>query len=114
WGCRTRADFYRLELAESWAATHPGFAFIPVLSDAGPHDQWRGRHGLVHRAVLEDFPDLSGHQVYASGNPAMVDAARTDFCAMNGLPEDEFFADAFLTEADRAKSAAAEDATAES
>ena len=54
--------------------------------------------------MIEDFPDLSSHQVYASGNPDMVEAARADFVSRNGLPEDEFFADAFLTEADRAKS----------
>ena len=56
----------------------------------------------MHRAVIEDWPDLSGHQVYASGNPLMVDAAREDFAKLCGLPEDQFFADAFVTEADRA------------
>jgi NAD(P)H-flavin reductase len=38
--------------------------------------------------------DLSGHQVYACGSPAMIDAAKRDFMAQ-GLPEEEFFADAF-------------------
>jgi CDP-4-dehydro-6-deoxyglucose reductase len=46
--------------------------------------------------VLQDFPDLSGHQVYACGTPAMVDAARADFTARASLPEDEFYADAFV------------------
>jgi len=49
----------------------------------------------VHRAVMEDFPDLSGHQVYACGNPLMVEAARKDFTAERGLPAEEFFCDAF-------------------
>jgi CDP-4-dehydro-6-deoxyglucose reductase len=48
----------------------------------------------VHRAVLEDHPDLSAHQVYACGAPVMIDAARADFTAA-GLPEEEFFADSF-------------------
>jgi CDP-4-dehydro-6-deoxyglucose reductase len=51
--------------------------------------------------VLQDFPDLSGHQVYACGAPVMVDAARRDFCAFAGLPDDEFYADAFTSEADK-------------
>ena len=59
--------------------THPNFTFIPVLSDPRPDDAWPGRTGFVHQAVLDDFPDLSGYQVYACGAPAMIDAARRDF-----------------------------------
>jgi CDP-4-dehydro-6-deoxyglucose reductase len=61
--------------------------------------------GFVHRAVMEDFPDLSGHQVYACGAPIVVESARRDFSAQCGLPADEFFADSFLTEADKAVTA---------
>jgi CDP-4-dehydro-6-deoxyglucose reductase len=102
WGCRAKADLYMLDLPQRWAAENPGFTFIPVLSDAIPSDVWTGRTGFVHRAVMQDFPDLSGYQVYACGAPVMVDAARNDFTGKCGLPEDEFFADSFLTEADRA------------
>ena len=49
----------------------------------------------MHEAVLEDFADLSAHEVYACGAPAMIDAARARFCTDRGLPEDAFFADAF-------------------
>jgi CDP-4-dehydro-6-deoxyglucose reductase len=49
----------------------------------------------VHQAVLDDFRDLSGYQVYACGAPAMIDAARRDFIAMRRLPPEEFFADSF-------------------
>jgi len=103
WGGRKREDLYMLDLAEGWAAQHPHIRFVPVLSDATPECAWTGRTGFVHRAVMEDFPDLSGHQVYACGAPVMVDAAKRDFLAERGLPEDEFFADSFLTEADKAK-----------
>ncbi len=104
WGCRTRRDLYMIELAQDWAAQNASFAFVPVLSDAAPEDPWSGRTGFVHRAVMEDFPDLSRHQVYACGAPAMVDAARRDFAARCGLPAEEFFADAFFTEAELAQS----------
>jgi CDP-4-dehydro-6-deoxyglucose reductase, E3 len=40
--------------------------------------------------------------VYACGAPVMVEAARADFSAKCGLPPEEFYADAFLTEADKA------------
>lgn len=75
--------------------------FVPVLSEPTPDCAWTGRTGFVHRAAMEDFPDMSGHQVYACGAPVVVDAARRDYVARCGLPEDEFFADAFLTAADK-------------
>ncbi|AIO33843.1 2Fe-2S iron-sulfur cluster binding domain protein [Burkholderia cenocepacia] len=104
WGGRLRRDIYGFELAESWAGSHEHFDFVPVLSDPLPEDEWHGRSGLVHRAVMEDYPDLSGFDVYACGNPAMVDAARTDF-VRRGLPSEHFYADSFITEAERSRSA---------
>jgi len=97
WGCRLKRDLYQLDVAQSW----PHVKFIPVLSD----EKWEGRMGFVHRAVMEDFPDLSGHQVYACGAPIVVESARRDFSAQCKLPPDEFFADSFLTEADKAATA---------
>ena len=94
WGCRVRADLYLNELAERWQREH-GIHYVPVLSDAQPGDHWTGRTGLVHRAVMEDFPDLSGFQVYACGSPMMVEAAHRDFTAQCRLPEDEFYSDSF-------------------
>ena len=93
WGGRTLADLYLLPLAEQWAAA--GVRFVPVLSDAAPGDHWAGRSGFVHAAAMADYPDLSDHQVYVCGSPAMVAAARRDFVAQCQLPENEFFADSF-------------------
>ena len=105
WGCRAKRDLYMLEVPQAWKAQN--FRFVPVLSDPTPECQWSGRTGFVHRAVMEDFPDMSGVQVYACGAPVMVDAARRDFAAQCSLPAEEFFADSFLTEADKAPAAAA-------
>ncbi len=102
WGCRAKKDLYLDALPRQWAAEQPNFSYVPVLSDATPEDAWSGRTGFVHRAVMQDLPDLSGHQVYACGAPIMVDSARRDFVAKCGLPEDQFFADAFTSQADLA------------
>lgn len=102
WGGRRPRDIYMMDLALGWAANVAGFRFVPVVSDALPEDGWQGRTGFVHLAALADFPDLSGHQVYACGAPVVVDAARRDFVAKARLPEEEFFADSFTTEADLA------------
>jgi CDP-4-dehydro-6-deoxyglucose reductase, E3 len=100
WGCRTRADVYLHEWASDAAAQMPNLRYVPVLSEHHDAD-WPGRTGLVHRAVMTDLPDLSGHQVYACGAPLMVESARTDFLEHCGLPADEFYADAFTSEADK-------------
>lgn len=100
WGGRRPHDLYLHDLASGWARDWPGFTYVPVISDALPQDGWRGRSGFVHQAVMQDFPDLSGHQVYACGTPAMVDAAQRDFVALRHLPAQEFHADAFTSEAD--------------
>ncbi|GAA4026458.1 CDP-6-deoxy-delta-3,4-glucoseen reductase [Actimicrobium antarcticum] len=103
WGGRRPQDLYMHALCEEWARTLPGFSYVPVISNALPEDGWAGRSGFVHRAVVDDLPDLSGYQVYACGVPVMVDAAKSDFMAECTLPEEEFFADAFINEADIAR-----------
>jgi CDP-4-dehydro-6-deoxyglucose reductase len=102
WGARARRDLYLPDLPAAWARDHPNFNYIPVLSDATPEDAWTGRTGFVHHAVLDDFADLSGYQVYSCGAPAMTDLAKETFVA-RGLPEDEFYCDAFTPSVDPKK-----------
>jgi NAD(P)H-flavin reductase len=94
WGVRTLRDLYLPELPAQWAREHPTFTFVPVLSEPKPEDGWTGRTGLVHEAILADFPDLSGHQIYACGSAKMVEAAHPAF-RMHGLSQDDCFSDAF-------------------
>lgn len=100
WGGRRPKDLYMNELATAWAAEHASFTYVPVISEALLEDNWSGRTGFVHHAAMQDFPDLSGHQVYACGVPIMVDSAKRDFIASCRLPEEEFYADVFTTQAD--------------
>ena len=101
WGGRRPTDLYQQAWIESRLAEMPNLRYVPVVSDALHEDGWRGRTGFVHHAVLQDFPDLSGHQVYACGAPIVVDSARADFTAMAGLPPEEFFADSFTSAVDK-------------
>jgi CDP-4-dehydro-6-deoxyglucose reductase, E3 len=103
WGGRRPQDLYMHQLCLQWAAEHHHFSYVPVVSDALPEDGWQGRNGFVHKAVIADFPDLSGYQVYACGAPIVVDSAQKEFIGMCGLPGEEFFADSFVTAADTAK-----------
>ena len=101
WGCRHLGDLYQHAWALAAAAAMPSLRYVPVLSEARPEDEWHGRAGFVHQAVMADLPDLSGHEVYACGAPVMVDAARRDFVARCGLPDEAFYADSFTSEADK-------------
>ena len=102
WGGRRKLDQYMMDMAEQWAKDVPNFSFVPVLSEPDASDAWIGRTGFVHRAVIEDLPDLSAYQVYACGAPVMVESAQRDFTSHHRLPEDEFYADSFTSAADLA------------
>ena len=95
WGVRQRKDLYLLALCEQWARDHANFTVVPVVSEPAEGDGWTGRTGLVHEAMLADFPDLSGNEVYLCGSVKMVETAVPAFIAQ-GLGEDACFSDAFL------------------
>ncbi len=91
WGSRHREGLYAIEQIRGLHHAR----LVPVLSEPNEADGWLGRTGLVHRAVLEDFPDLSSFDVYACGSPGLVEAALSDFARLAGLPRDRFFAESF-------------------
>ena len=101
WGGRRPQGLYLGSWVRGRLADMPHLRYVPVVSDALPEDGWSGRTGFVHQAVLDDFADLSGHQVYACGAPIVVESARAAYTAQRGLPPEEFFADAFTSEADK-------------
>ncbi|HSQ03452.1 MAG TPA: 2Fe-2S iron-sulfur cluster-binding protein, partial [Burkholderiales bacterium] len=96
WGVRRRCDLYLSALPEQWQRDHSNFRYIPVLSAPAPEDAWTGRTGLVHEAILADYPDLSGFEMYVCGSVKMLDAARPAFLA-HGLHEDACFTDIFVS-----------------
>lgn len=102
WGGRRPNDLYMDSLCRQWAKELPQLQYIPVVSDALPEDNWTGRSGFVHQAVMADHADLSGYQVYACGAPVVIESARRDFTAQCQLPADEFYADSFTSAADLA------------
>lgn len=92
WGVRSEEDLYMPDLAAGWADAHANVEFTPVLSE--PPDDWGGRTGWVHEAVLEDYSDLSGFDVYMAGPPAMINASKAAFLAA-GAAYERLFYDSF-------------------
>jgi CDP-4-dehydro-6-deoxyglucose reductase len=103
WGGRRPADLYMDAWVKAQLVLMPNLRYIPVISNALPEDVWTGRTGFVHHAVMADVPQLIDYQVYACGAPVVVESAHADFVATCGLPDDEFYADSFTTEADKAR-----------
>ncbi|WP_300335183.1 2Fe-2S iron-sulfur cluster-binding protein [Accumulibacter sp.] len=98
WGVRRLQDLYLPELPTRWAQEHDNFHFIPVLSEPEPEDGWSGRTGLVHEAILEDFPELKEHEIYACGSVRMVEAI-FPFLKQHGAEDGACFSDAFSVSA---------------
>ena len=80
------------ELAEKWASENGNIDYRPVLSQ--PDEGWDGRTGHVQDAVLADFDDLTGYELYACGHPAMVYSAKEALVA-KGIDPDHCYSDAF-------------------
>ncbi len=99
WGVRARRDLYMDALPRGWAEQFADFRYTPVLSEPAPEDDWSGETGWVHEAVLAQYEDFSGFDVYLSGPPPMVEAAKAAFMA-RGLPADQLYFDAFEFSAD--------------
>lgn len=94
WGVRARRDLYLDALPRAWERQHPNFRYTPVLSDSLPEDHWDGATGLVHESAMRDHPNLGDYDIYMSGPPAMIYAARDEFIARGAKPE-QLFSDAF-------------------
>ncbi|MEZ5614135.1 MAG: FAD-binding oxidoreductase [Rhodocyclaceae bacterium] len=98
WGVRRPEDLYLVGLPEQWAREHDNFKFVTVLSEPQPEDNWHGRTGLVHEAILEDFPSLAGNEIYACGSARMVEAIFPKL-KTQGAEEGMCFSDAFTISA---------------
>ena len=96
WVARSKKDLYALDKIKKIQESHPEFRFIPVLSEPTESDNWQGRQGFVHQAVLDDFESLENHMVYACGAPIMVQSAKKDFSSLKKLSPEQFFSDAFV------------------
>ena len=94
WGARDAAELYLDKLPTRWAAEHDHIRYHRALSAPSEDTSLEAFTGLVHNAVANHHSDLSGFDVYMSGPPAMIEAAKPVFFSL-GLPEDRLFYDSF-------------------
>lgn len=94
WGARAKKDLYFDQQLQQWAEELNCLYYTPVLSEPDSGDNWQGKIGWVHEAVMADFPDLAGLDVYASGPPPMVEAIQRSF-PEQGLEQGRLYFDSF-------------------
>ena len=94
WGVVSVEDLYLEKLCKAWDKLNSNFHYIPVVSEPSTSKKWEGRTGLVGKAVLKDFDDLSDIEVYVSGSAGMVYATLDAFLE-KGMPKPNMHSDIF-------------------
>lgn len=92
-GCRTQSALYDQKELKQLLQKLPNIRYTPVLSQ---YDKdWTGVIGYITQHVLQDYPNLSNHEVYACGQPEMIQESHRLLTQQAKLPENAFFSDAF-------------------
>ncbi len=94
WGARTKGELYLDDLPSRWALEHKHIHYRRAVSEPESLPPGNQFTGFVHEAVIDDFPDLAGFDVYMSGPPAMIDVAKHAFFK-HGVEERRLFYDSF-------------------
>ena len=92
WGARNLEDLYAYQELCELDKKFTGFRFIPVVEN--PAQDWQGKTGWVHKAVLADFVSLKPYQVYIAGRFEMAGVAREEF-HQQGLLLNNLYGDAY-------------------
>ncbi|ENY72948.1 NAD(P)H-flavin reductase [Aeromonas diversa] len=92
WGVRQAHWLYELDEMRALEQRYAPLTFIPVVQE--PDQQWQGRTGLVHKAIMDDFVSLHDYDIYVAGRFEMAGAAREEFKLLGAEPE-RIFGDAY-------------------
>ena len=103
YGARARRDLFYLDELAVIARDHPGFRFVPALSEPAPDDGWDGETGFIHEVVARHLREMaaagqSGDEIdaYSCGPPPMIDAV-LPVLRMNDVEPERIFFDKFTT-----------------
>lgn len=94
WGVRSATELYLHEQVLQWAEQNEHILFTSALIEPAKDASRNNFIGFVHEAVLDQYPDLSGFDIYMSGPPAMIDAGRSAFIE-SGAKKRRIFFDSF-------------------
>ena len=94
WGAHSRAELYMHEQALRWAAENEHIQYSSALMEPADAATTGSFSGFVHEAVLQQYSELSGFDIYMSGPPAMIDTSRSAFLE-HGAENRRIFFDSF-------------------
>ncbi|MGL5294204.1 MAG: NAD(P)H-flavin reductase [Aeromonas sp.] len=92
WGVRQAHWLYALTQVQQWQQHYAPLTFVPVVQE--PDEEWHGKVGLVHQAIMDDFVSLHEYDIYVAGRLEMARAAREEFQILGAEPE-RIFGDAY-------------------
>ena len=99
-GVRDERDVYLEDHFQALADSHENFTFDVVLSEPGRETD--RRTGYLADIVESEFENLDGAKAYLAGPPVMVETC-VDALISRGIRGADCHADAFYTEAEKAK-----------
>ena len=80
YGARNQEEILYRDTFEALAKEHANFEWRVALSDAVDDEHWKGEHGLIHEAILDnvlrEHQSLSDCEFYLCGPPLMLAATR--------------------------------------
>jgi aquacobalamin reductase/NAD(P)H-flavin reductase len=92
WGAKHLSDLYEADNLAQLSQAHPLFTFVPVVEVAP--ENWQGKVGFVHQAVMRDISNFADKQVYVAGRFEMARVVKDDLSPLGLLPEN-LIGDAF-------------------
>jgi phenol hydroxylase P5 protein len=100
YGARNQAELYYHDAFLALAAQHPGFSYVPALSEEPADSDWSGFRGYVHEAARAHFDnDFRGRKAYLCGPPIKIEACISTL--MQGrLFERDIYTEKFFSAAD--------------
>ncbi|WP_138469611.1 NADH:ubiquinone reductase (Na(+)-transporting) subunit F [Poseidonocella sp. HB161398] len=97
YGARSAIDLFYTAEFDAIAAAHPGFSWVPALSDPAPGDRWTGPTGFIHNTLagfLREHPAPEDCEYYLCGPPLMIAAVRRTL-DQAGVEPERIFSDDF-------------------
>ncbi len=90
WGAKSKKDLYMHKKVKHWQQQGL-IKYTPVLSKPLNDDNWKGKTGYVHEAIIKDYHSLKDNVIYMAGPPAMIKVAKPAFLKQQARNKNIYF-----------------------
>lgn len=92
WGVRKADQLYEGEDVLNYASEFKQLSFVPVVQE--PDQDWMGKKGMLHEALLSDIQDFSHYDIYVAGRFEMAKLLKTELL-QRGAQSSHLYGDAY-------------------